>query len=198
MDNGPVDYITHEARYSLSEEKLIRQQVKCNKNNSNRLISWELQYCCFPHVSADQKADWIFAFAPATVPNFRHYDSRHGVCCFWAVHHWSFSAKVCKKWLKVANSISVKDFFFPCHLFILIWRHFATFARAAAILHSRHLPLLMYCTNGAVERKRTQMPSSSKLFKRSSLNGKECSFYKFFWWDLLALIFIIKRLENLG
>lgn len=28
VDKGPVDYITHEARYSLSEEKLIRQQVE--------------------------------------------------------------------------------------------------------------------------------------------------------------------------
>ena len=28
VDKGPVDYITHEARYSLSEEKLIRQQVR--------------------------------------------------------------------------------------------------------------------------------------------------------------------------
>ena len=28
VDKGPVEYITHEARYSLSEEKLIRQQVK--------------------------------------------------------------------------------------------------------------------------------------------------------------------------
>ena len=27
MNKGPVDYVTHEARYSLSEEKLIRQQV---------------------------------------------------------------------------------------------------------------------------------------------------------------------------
>ena len=28
VNKGPVDYVTHEARYSLSEEKLIRQQVK--------------------------------------------------------------------------------------------------------------------------------------------------------------------------
>ena len=27
VNKGPVDYVTHEARYSLSEEKLIRQQV---------------------------------------------------------------------------------------------------------------------------------------------------------------------------
>lgn len=27
VDKGPVDYVTHEAKYSLSEEKLIRQQV---------------------------------------------------------------------------------------------------------------------------------------------------------------------------
>ena len=28
VDKGPVDYVTHEARYSLSEEKLIRQQIE--------------------------------------------------------------------------------------------------------------------------------------------------------------------------
>ena len=27
MNKGPVDFVSHEARYSLSEEKLIRQQV---------------------------------------------------------------------------------------------------------------------------------------------------------------------------
>ena len=27
VNKGPVDYVSHEARYSLSEEKLIRQQV---------------------------------------------------------------------------------------------------------------------------------------------------------------------------
>ena len=30
VNKGPVDYVTHEARYSLSEEKLIRQQVRVN------------------------------------------------------------------------------------------------------------------------------------------------------------------------
>lgn len=30
VNKGPVDYVTHEARYSLSEEKLIRQQVRAN------------------------------------------------------------------------------------------------------------------------------------------------------------------------
>ena len=28
VDKGPVDLISHEARYSLSEEKLIRQQIE--------------------------------------------------------------------------------------------------------------------------------------------------------------------------
>ena len=28
VDKGPVDYVTFEARYSLSEEKLIRQQIE--------------------------------------------------------------------------------------------------------------------------------------------------------------------------
>ena len=28
VNKGPVDYVSHEARYSLSEEKLIRQQVR--------------------------------------------------------------------------------------------------------------------------------------------------------------------------
>jgi len=31
VGKGPVDYVTHEARYSLSEEKLIRQQVEYRK-----------------------------------------------------------------------------------------------------------------------------------------------------------------------
>ena len=28
VNKGPVDYVSHEARYSLSEEKLIRQQTE--------------------------------------------------------------------------------------------------------------------------------------------------------------------------
>ena len=37
MNKGPVDYVTHEARYSLSEEKLIRQQVKVSRHKGSRL-----------------------------------------------------------------------------------------------------------------------------------------------------------------
>ena len=33
VNKGPVDYVSHEARYSLSEEKLIRQQVRHNLDN---------------------------------------------------------------------------------------------------------------------------------------------------------------------
>ena len=32
-----MDYVTHEARYSLSEEKLIRQQVKVSRWKGSRL-----------------------------------------------------------------------------------------------------------------------------------------------------------------
>ena len=39
MNKGPVDYVTHEARYSLSEEKLIRQQV--NESESDGVVSQE-------------------------------------------------------------------------------------------------------------------------------------------------------------
>ena len=37
VNKGPVDYVTHEARYSLSEEKLIRQQVKVSRPKGSRL-----------------------------------------------------------------------------------------------------------------------------------------------------------------
>ena len=37
VNKGPVDYVTHEARYSLSEEKLIRQQV--NESESDGVVS---------------------------------------------------------------------------------------------------------------------------------------------------------------
>ena len=39
VNKGPVDYVTHEARYSLSEEKLIRQQV--NESESDGVVSQE-------------------------------------------------------------------------------------------------------------------------------------------------------------
>ena len=39
VNKGPVDYVTHEARYSLSEEKLIRQQV--NESESDEVVSQE-------------------------------------------------------------------------------------------------------------------------------------------------------------
>ena len=44
IDKGPVDAITSEARYSLSEDKLIRQQVDyrglvSNNNNNNNNVS---------------------------------------------------------------------------------------------------------------------------------------------------------------
>ena len=34
-----MDYVTHEARYSLSEEKLIRQQVKVSRPKGSRLTT---------------------------------------------------------------------------------------------------------------------------------------------------------------
>ena len=43
MNKGPVDYVTHEARYSLSEEKLIRQQVKVSRPKGSRLTTSLLQ-----------------------------------------------------------------------------------------------------------------------------------------------------------
>lgn len=33
IEKGPVDVITHEARYSLSEDKLLRQSVDYNVSN---------------------------------------------------------------------------------------------------------------------------------------------------------------------
>ena len=39
VNKGPVDYVTHEARYSLSEEKLIRQQV--NESESDGAVFQE-------------------------------------------------------------------------------------------------------------------------------------------------------------
>ena len=39
VNKGPVDYVTHEARYSLSEEKLIRQQVKVSPYKGSGLTT---------------------------------------------------------------------------------------------------------------------------------------------------------------
>lgn len=41
MEKGPIDSITGEARYSLSEDKLIRQQIEYKTLVSHKDIQWE-------------------------------------------------------------------------------------------------------------------------------------------------------------
>lgn len=52
VNKGPVDYITHEARYSLSEEKLIRQQVSAatevSEVNDDLRLSTDKSLCLSP------------------------------------------------------------------------------------------------------------------------------------------------------
>ena len=46
VDKGPVDAITSEARYSLSEEKLIRQSIDFKHMVSNNVVSFhEAPHC---------------------------------------------------------------------------------------------------------------------------------------------------------
>ena len=59
MNKGPVDYVTHEARYSLSEEKLIRQQVKVSRWKGSRLT-------IFPQVEYRQVTVFV-SMSPQTI-----------------------------------------------------------------------------------------------------------------------------------
>ena len=54
VDKGPVDAVTSEARYSLSEEKLIRQQIDFNcmvsgeggREGSQSVVRIVCEVCC--------------------------------------------------------------------------------------------------------------------------------------------------------
>ena len=53
IEKGPVDAITHEARYSLSEDRLLREAVAAKTVSNGRLMSMllcppaESYFCCF-------------------------------------------------------------------------------------------------------------------------------------------------------
>ena len=57
VNKGPVDHVTHEARYSLSEEKLIRQQVKVSYHTTPPSSS-----------PADPTPRWSTARSPSSSP----------------------------------------------------------------------------------------------------------------------------------
>ena len=59
VNKGPVDYVTHEARYSLSEEKLIRQQVKVSHYKGSRLT------CLFPSLGRVPPGHCLCLHVPA-------------------------------------------------------------------------------------------------------------------------------------
>ncbi len=48
VEKGPVDVITNEARYSLSEDRLLRQSIEYN-------VSMWLLLCGFLHILSDVK-----------------------------------------------------------------------------------------------------------------------------------------------
>lgn len=47
MEKGPIDSITGEARYSLSEDKLIRQQIEYKTLVSHKDIKKSLNVCLY-------------------------------------------------------------------------------------------------------------------------------------------------------
>lgn len=58
MEKGPIDAITGEARYSLSEDKLIRQQIDYKTLVTNLTVS-ETSVLCFMCKSLFAKRDQL-------------------------------------------------------------------------------------------------------------------------------------------
>lgn len=61
MEKGPIDAITGEARYSLSEDKLIRQQIDYKTLVSKLAASRRLVSFCF-HLNHDASCEVFMTF----------------------------------------------------------------------------------------------------------------------------------------
>ena len=80
VDKGPVDFLTSEAKYSLSEDKLIRQQLDYKTMVSTGYTYWHLEYKTLSCLDTSMKSGILYKMTCLKDFNFWSHPN-----CFFGV-----------------------------------------------------------------------------------------------------------------